>query len=167
MRSLLAAAAAGSKRRRSGPSLITPASCGGARVNRRQPALPPTQLRHLTHHCQIESRLSYEPGRITFTIPAEYWSYVLAHSVHQSAADCPNRNHGRRQDHHCLVLRTCRIGNHRACPANIAHLDPRHRLHPCHPLLRPLPQLPHPPRRCNLRPCACAQLDMQQSPVER
>lgn len=42
-------------------------------------------------------------------------------------------------------------------------LDPRDRLPPCHSLRRPLPQLPHAPRRCNLRNRATTQLAVWQS----
>lgn len=45
--------------------------------------------------------------------------------------------------------------------------DPRHRLPPRHPQLRPLQILPHPPCRSHLRARPRTQLDMQQSAAER
>jgi hypothetical protein len=85
-------------------------------------------------------------------------------TIHQTNnLGATNRKHGRRQDYHRIVLRMLpHDRNSWTQYTNTPVTDPRHRIYPRYPLLRPLPQLPHPARGRNLRACARAKLDMQQ-----
>jgi hypothetical protein len=75
-------------------------------------------------------------------------------------------HHGRHQDHHRPVLRTSACRMHARSPihhafANNIPLGSGDRLPPCHPLCRALQELPHAPRRRNLRYRAPSQLALR------
>jgi hypothetical protein len=122
-----------------------------------------------THHCLqgIIARLPRD--RISSPILAvQQRNTPSTRSAETAPSAQPNRDNGRRKDNHCPLLRMRHhYKDHTSHLTNRFQPDPRHRLYPRHPLLRPLPQLPHPLGRSNLRPRARAQLDMQQSTIER
>ena len=99
-----------------------------------------TCFHSFTQHCLRDTIALLTRDRIQSPALAVYRRATTPTILQATNLGATNRNHGRRQDNHRLVLRTINHNKYsEAQYTNTRLTDPRHRLHPRHPLLRPLP----------------------------